>query len=248
MEHWRAVAAEAAEEMREAGAVGVALMGSYARGDAHRLSDVDVVALGGGEPEFRIERGVVLSLSWVQPEDAVRSFGVPNEAVWSVPGWRTAVPLSDPVGRVQELRAAAKAWTWGERLDERAGKWLAKEVVGYCEEVFGLLRSLDTAATYPTAVVRSVFALRCAGMAAVRHGILWESEKHVWELVAARQGPEWRRAQEAAFGLHGERIDVSAKASLVLYRLLVADAWSHLTAGQRDLVQLALDEIRRVEG
>lgn len=243
---WRSRADAVAELMMKSGAVGVALMGSHARGDAHPLSDVDIVALGSGDPSFREEDGVILSTSWVQPEAAIASFTIPQELVITVPGWRTAVPLCDPNGRVAELVAAAKHWCWSPDLEDKARQWLANEVTGYCEEVFGLVRSIEAGTDYPAAVVRSVFALRCANLIAVRYGVLYESEKHLWALVADRQGGSWRRAQEAAFALQGEPLGSSARAALQLYQMVAEEARNDLSAAQSVVVDHALREIERL--
>ncbi len=146
MSDWRNRAEVAANSMMDAGALGVALMGSYARGDEHPLSDVDIVALGTGEPEFREEGGVILSLSWVEPAAAAASFDNPEDLIITIPGWRTAVPLHDPSNQVSHLVATAQSWTWTSDLEDKAKAWLARQVVGYCEEVFGLVRSLESGA------------------------------------------------------------------------------------------------------
>lgn len=147
---------------------------------------------------------------------------------------------------MSHLIATARSWTWTSDLEDKAKEWLARQVVGYCEEVFGLVRSLESGADYPAAVVRSVFAIWCANLIAVRHGVLYESEKHLWSLVADRQGPEWRKAQEAAFALQGEPLGASARAGLRLYKMVADEAWANLTDVQRVVVDHALQELDRV--
>ncbi len=243
MTGWRGVVESAADSMIAAGADGVALMGSYARGDQHRLSDLDIVGLGQGDAAFREVDGVILSVSWVERDAAVASFASPAVLIFTVPGWRTATPLRDHNGCVADIIAAAHRWQWDDQLERDARAWLAKEVTGYCEEVFGLIRSLECGAEYPAAVIRSVFALRSARLIAVRHGVLYESEKQLWDLVADHQGATWRTAQEAAFGLRGESLGVSARAGLQLYTFAAETAWPDLTTEQRVVVRHALDEI-----
>lgn len=246
MSTWRSRAEVVAELMMDGGALGAALMGSHARGDAHPLSDVDIVGLGRGAADFREEDGVILSISWVEPEAAMASFTMPHELVMTVPGWRAALPLSDPNGRVAEVIAAARNWCWSADLDDKAREWLANEVTGYCEEVFGLVRSIESSDDYPAAVVRSVFALRCANLIAVRHGVLYDSEKHLWGLIADRQGGSWRRMQDAAFALDGESVGSSARAALQLFQMVVEESWPDLSAAQRVVVDHALREIERL--
>jgi FAD/FMN-containing dehydrogenase len=126
MSDWRFRAEVTANWMMDAGALGVALMGSYARHDEHPLSDVDIVGLGTGEPDFREEDGVILSVSWVEPDTAMASFDSPEDLIITVPGWRTAVPLNDPTDQVSRLIATARDWTWTTDLEDKARDWLAR--------------------------------------------------------------------------------------------------------------------------
>lgn len=125
MSMWRSRADAVAASMMDNGALGVALMGSHARGDAHPLSDVDIVALGSGAPAFREEDGVILSTSWVEPDAAMASFTTPHELVTSP--------------RVADSRASARSRRAGrrtrrcspklilERRDPRPGKEVARQ-------------------------------------------------------------------------------------------------------------------------
>lgn len=245
MTAWRAIAERWADGMMASGAAGVALMGSHARGDADRLSDVDIVGIGSGEATFRLVDGVIVSSSWVTAEEARAGFDTPHRLGFVVPGWRTAVPLRDPDGVVAGLRTEAEAWTWTDAREQAGRAYLAHEVTHYCEEVFLLVRVLD-ARPWPASVIRSVFALRSAGLVASRFGLLYETEKDLWELVARDRGDEWRALQDAAFGLGGVTPRDSAIAGLDLFRLLAAIAAPDLGEHQRPVVELALAEIERV--
>lgn len=242
MSGWRALADEWAARMIDGGGTGVALMGSHGRGDADPLSDVDIVAIGAGEADYFETDGVILSLSWTTVDEARALMDDPARWSFAVGGWRTAVPMVDPHGEVATLRCEAEAWTWTDERERTAAEWLASEVTHYCEEVFVLVRMLRVGRANPADVIRSVFALRCAGLVAGRFGVLFESEKDLWDLVADHQGPTWAQRQRQAFGTDG------ALAALDLYRLTAEIAAPDLTDHQRPVVEHALAEIASLMG
>ena len=221
------IARDLAATLAAHGAGAVVLLGSHARGDAHRESDIDLYALGeaAGRPEYRLERhgGYLVSLSWRTVERERESFRSPEEAGGAVPAWRAAVILHDPDGIAAALRREALAWRWDLLDARRCDEHVAEGLTGLAEEVHKLVVSLERGARWTAAVQRSVLALRLAGLLALHHRALYDTENRLWDLVAARLGERWVRAQGAALGDAGQPFEESCAAALTLYALAAAE-------------------------
>jgi hypothetical protein len=215
-------------------------MGSHARGEAHRLSDLDLLAVGPGLELGVVRRGGHLVVGGCQTAEQVRAgFKSPAEAGFVVPGWRSALMLHDPRGLGAALRAEALAWSW-EVVGERAcDGHVARAVTGLAEEVHKLVGSLELGETWTAAVQRSVLALRLASILAVHHRLLYETENGLWELVAGRMGAGWARAQGVALGAGGESFEDTCAAALELYARAAEEVAGLLSAEQRDVVGYA---------
>jgi len=230
-----------ARELAAEGAEAVVLMGSWVRGDAHRESDLDVNAIGRGT-FYRLERRgpFLVSTSWRTAAAWRKTFRDPASVGGAIPGWRRARILYDPRGVARALKDAARQWTWAI-LGDRADAWVAEEITGYAEEAHRLVGNLATRRPWAAAVQRSVLALRMAPILAVRHRILYETENRLWDLVAAKMGTRWRRAQGAALGVGGESLRVGCVAALELFVLAARDVKPLLDHRQTAVVAHACD-------
>ncbi len=228
---------ELTRELADQGAEAVVLLGSHARGDAHPLSDVDVHAIGHG-PSYMLERRAerLISISWLLLEEEHERLRDPATVGVAAPGWRSAVILHDPIGVATTLQAEAREWTWESVGDARCDAYVADGVTGLAEEVYKLVASLQTGSTWTAAVQRSVLALRLPVYLAVHHRILYETENRLWDLVAARMGERWARAQGKGFGLGGEGFTETCYASLELYALAASEVLHLLDARRRAVV------------
>jgi predicted nucleotidyltransferase len=215
------------------GADAVVLLGSYARGEAHPESDIDLYALGDG-PDYLLERwgGSLVSISWRKIEVVRASFLDPRQAGGAVPGWRDAVPLEGPHGLARALIEEASRWT---RDLIPSGRWkeaAAEDVTGLAEEVHKLVISLERGRLWTAAVQRSILALRPAGRMAVYFGLLYRTENELWDLVADRMGDRWRTVQGRALGTGGEDFPTTCRAALELYALAAAAMRDDLSEDQ----------------
>ena len=214
------VAREMAREAAARGARSALLLGSHARGEAHEDSDVDLYLIGDG-PAYSLERrgGHLVSLSWRTAAGIASAMRTP-EAAMLVPALRDAVVLHDPRGIARRLKARAAAWSW-ERIGVACDRWVAAEITGLAEEVHRLVGSVRRGNSLAAAAMRSVLALRLAGILAVHLRLLCDTENRLWDLVSRRMGTRWRRAQESALGIGGEGLAGSCDAALELYALAV---------------------------
>lgn len=232
------VAWEAAREAAGSGAAAVFLVGSHARGEAHEDSDVDLYLIGDG-PAYRLERrgGHLVSFSWRTATEI--SLGMRTaEAAMLVPALRDAVVLHDPRGIGRRLKARAGSWSW-DLIGAAGDRWVAAEVTGLAEEAHRLVGNVRRGNLLAAAAIRSVLALRLAGILAVDLRILCDTENRLWELVGRRMGPRWRRAQEAALGIGGEGLAESCNAALELFALAARRTRGHLDPRQLAVVDAA---------
>lgn len=231
-------AKEIAREFAARGAQAVVLLGSWVRGDAYPESDLDLVAVGRG-PEYLLwRRGPFLvAESWRTAAFWRQEFRDPAAVGGAIPAWRKARVIWDPNGVAARLKRQAKAWTWDEV--PRADAWVAEEFTGYAEEVHRLLGNLRLRRRTAAAVVRSVLAMRLAPILAVRHRILYDTENRLWDLVAAKMGPRWKRAQAAALGLSPVPLGIGARAALESFALAAEDVRPLLDRRQEEVVSRA---------
>jgi hypothetical protein len=237
-----ATAEKLARELENDGARAVILTGSWARGDAHRQSDLDLRVVGEEKPKsLRREDGFLVSTAW-QPEDQQReTMKDPSEVGSIVPGWRSARILSDPEGVAAKLQKEAEDWSWDDIDDEEADSYVAKEITKLAEEVHSLYSNLDQEIWTGAAMQRSTIALETAPIMAVHHRLLYETEKKLWDLVAEQHGDDWTRAQEASLGENDESFRATCQAAYDLFKLAAEATKDVLNDDQRPVVEHAFE-------
>jgi hypothetical protein len=233
------------KRLLEQGAKATALVGSHARGAATEYSDIDVFALGEGPHEW-LERvdGRLVAVYWWTTEEARQRMIKPDSALLAVGGWATAVVLDDPYGIAAELQAEARDWSW-DKLAGEADAWVADKTVGWAEYVQKLVGALESGRTLDVCAIRAELALRLCEVLAVHRRVATDSENGLWETVAEAGGPEWRSAQERAFGVHGGDVQETAAGALELVELLAREVEPLVDDRQRAVIDHAVDAARR---
>jgi len=199
----------------------VLLAGSWARGDAHEASDVDLlVILPGGRRRHRaIERdGRMVCVSYLSRADARRELRDPARLGGAVPAWRVARILRDPRGVAARLKADARRFRWSTVRSAR-DRYIADQLVGWAEEVTKLLRAMDRGERETAAVQRNLLANQMAFLRVLPLERLWDTENGLWERAAKWAGPEFAAAQRAALGTDSEGWLASCEGALRLYSL-----------------------------
>jgi Nucleotidyltransferase domain len=239
----RRVAAATAREYIRRGATAVVLGGSWARGDAHRESDVDLWVFGlrpGSDVLWRAPFMVTVDRRTEAGER--RKLRTPPFVGGSVPGWRVARPLYDPRGVARRLKTEARRFRWAS-ITPTCDRWVAGQVVGWAEEAIKLVRALATGNDATAAVQRDLLADRLGFVLAIHRRMFWDSENESWERIARAVDGEWARAERGALGIPEARLEESCRAALRLYALTASAVRTTLNAEQRAIVSHTLGVI-----
>lgn len=188
--------------------VALALAGSYARGDATRWSDVDIIryattlpAASEAQYTLAMHSGRLVSLSTTTIAAKQAEISQPERAIFAVPGLRQARILHDPTGALAALHQQARDFTW-EPLRTAAHAYASEMVLGLAEEAHKLLAALsrrdDSAILHPSHV--AVRGLTIA--VAVGQGTLIESENSHYRQTQEAAGADsaWTRYHRIAAG------------------------------------------------
>lgn len=234
--------ARVATDLVSAGAQAVVLGGSVARGDAHRFSDIDVVAIGaaGGGPEYslRVVDGRLVSVSWRTGDDVRALLDSPADAGGAVPAWRAARIVHDEKGWAAALQEFARGWSW-TRIDAACDEYVADATIGLAEEVLRLAGMLEVGNLAAAAAMRNVLALRLPMVMAVHHRILYDSENALWAAVDAAMGPAWAAEVVAASGVATVDLATGSAAAGAMYLAVAAAVGSLIDGEDRAVVDLA---------
>ena len=212
--------------------IGVGIVGSYARGQEGRYSDVDMDIFVSRQPvnlydryTLRYWEDKLISLKYTLLEEERAAMTDPRRAIWAVPGLRGMRILLDKDGSLAELQRAAQEFDWSP-LQPAADEFAAEMVMGNAEEVHkilnGLARGHESTVLYATwGLVKNMLEA-----VAVQRGILIVSENRYFDLIQESVGRDskWTRAFRTAWGLDAGASQYQSRgvAALALYRLSAA--------------------------
>ena len=234
--------------------IGMGIVGSYARGQEGRFSDVDVDIFVGRQPENPYDRYTLrywgdklVSLKYTLLEDERAALSDPRRAIWAVPGLRGIRILLDKDGSLAVLQKAAQEFDWLP-LQPAADEFAAEMVMGNAEEVHkilnGLARGHESTVLYATwGLVKNMLEA-----VAVQRGILVVSENRYFDLIQDEMGraSKWTGAFRTAWGLDSTSSQYQTRgiAALTLYRLSAAMFDELIPKKHRDVVENTLRLIR----
>lgn len=212
--------------------IGVGIVGSYARGQESKYSDVDFDIFVSQLPESPYDRyslrywdGKLISLKYTLLDDERSALTAPRRAIWAVPGLRGMKIVLDKDGSMSALQKAAQEFDWSS-LQSAANEIAAEEVMGNAEEVHKILNGLSRG--HESMVLYAVWGLvkHVLEAVAVQRGLMIVSENRYFDLIQDSVGRDskWTRAFRTAWGLDPGASQYQARGAgaLALYRLTAA--------------------------
>jgi len=201
---------------------GIAVLGSAARGEASRWSDVDVESTVAGpadkwptRPSF-IDGRLVMSSS-VTPQEQVAQLELPEKAIWAVPSYAVMRVLVDRGGGLEHLREVCGAFDFAS-LRPAATTYLREKAGSSCEYVFKIRDALER--RHESKALHAAAALmgKCERIVAVAFLTPIPTENEYLAIVRAAGGPVWTAAHRRAYGLEGGDAFTEAEAAVRLFR------------------------------
>ena len=234
--------------------LGVGIVGSYARGQESKYSDVDFDIFVSKMPENEYDRytlrywdGKLVSLKYTLLEDELAALENPRQAIWAVPGLRGMKIVLDKGGFVRELPKMAQKFDWS-LLQPAADEFAGEMIMGNAEEVHKILSGLDR--KHESTVLYATWGL-VKGMleaVAVQRGIMIVSENRYFDLIQESVGMDtkWVSAFRTAWGLNSTSSQYQSRgaAALTLYRLTEAMFDGFIPEKHRDVVKNTLRLIK----
>ena len=209
--------------------IGVGIVGSYARGQESKYSDVDFDIFVSKLPTDPYDRytlryweNKLISLKHTLLDDERSALSNPRRAIWAVPGLRGMKIVLDKDGSMSHLQQAAQEFDWSP-LQPAADEFAAEEIVGNAEEVHKILNGL--ARQHESMVLYASWGLvkNMLEAVAVQRGLMMVSENRYFDLIQDSLGRDsaWTGAFRTAWGLdpNGSQYQQRGAASLALYRL-----------------------------
>jgi len=212
---------------------GIILGGSYARGDATLYSDVDIACFVHGEENSRPKRflyrdSLLVSIPTKSIEGVRREMGLPNRAIWTVPGLSGCRILLDKDGSVAELLRDIEAFRW-EPLQEAANEYTSLNMAMSAEQVHKVMSELARGDGLALAYATSKLFSWLTETIAVQRGVMVQSDRTYYRQVqeAAGAESEWARLHNVVAGVElGQLVKNPAReramAVLDLYRETLA--------------------------
>jgi predicted nucleotidyltransferase len=192
--------------------LGIAVVGSYARGDATAYSDVDVITLLApqsqptDEPSIDLYHGIYRVVQYRTEAQMRKSLTDPARAVYNVIGLQQMLILYDPLGVLRKIQWEAERFVWDETMTAKADFVLNREMLAWQEECYkamsGLLHKQEGH------MLLGLYGLTygLVRLMLIAKGVLLESENAFFEELkfayeTEPQGVELVEMMRLAFGL-----------------------------------------------
>jgi len=246
----------ALEKIDSPNVVAVGIVGSYARGQETKYSDVDFDIYVTEVPEDEYDRYTMrywddklISLKYMTIADERSALSDPQRAIWAVPGLRGMKILLDKDGSLAELLNAVNHFDFS-LLQAQADRYAADRVMHCAEEVHKILHGL--ARGHESTVLHAVWGLvkYMPHAVMVQRGLMMTSENRAFDIIqeAVGRDTKWVSAFRGAWGLDAGSAQYQARgaAALRLYRLTAAMFDGLIPEVHRPVVENTLRLIKEV--
>lgn len=211
------------EEYDSPDVTAIGLSGSYARNDANRYSDVDLVRYVRADANAgflaRYAAGLLVTVTSVTIAQKRAEMYRPGSAIWVVSALRRMRILLDKEGTLAEFQREAESFEWDTA---KAAADASKNVAEYAEEVHKLLAAFLRDDAPALAYVTMGMTLGMTHNMAVAHNLLISTEGAYFREVGTAVGSNsaWTQQLRRALGLDAEPSSVKTRAlaALRLYR------------------------------
>ena len=233
--------------------MGVGMVGSYARRQESKYSDVDLDIYVSKLPENPYDRYTLrywdkklVSLKYVLLADERSELMDPRHAIWAVPGLCGMTILLDKDGSLTALQQAAREFDWSA-LQSAADEFAAEEVMGCAEEAHKILNGL--ARQHESTVLYATWGLvkNMLEAVAVQKGIMITSENRYFDLIQDSVGRDskWTHLFRTAWGLEPNTSQYQSRgaAALMLYSLTAEMFDEFISEKHREVVNRTLQLI-----
>ena len=236
---------------------GIGIVGSYARGQESKYSDVDVDIYVSKPPENPYDRyslrywdEKLVSLKYNTIDNEQSALTNPRRAIWAVPGLHAMKIVLDKNGSLTVLQQAARNFDWSS-LQSAADEFAVEEVMGCAEEAHKILNGLARA--HESTVLYATWGL-VKGMleaVAVQRGLMIISENRYFDLIQDSVGhdSDWTRSFRTAWGLdlNSSQYPSRGLAALTLYCLTAEMFDALIPAKHRNVVSKTLERIKEAD-
>jgi hypothetical protein len=219
----------ALEKLDSPDVIGIGIVGSYARGQESKYSDVDIDVFVNKLPENEFDHYTLrcwddklISLKQTLLADERASLANPRRAIWAVPGLRGMNIILDKDGSLTDLRKAAQEFEWSP-LQSAADEFAVDTVMHCAEEVHKVLNGL--AHESESTVLYAVWGLikNLPEAVFVQRGLMMISENRCFDLMQDSMGRDsaWTQSFRKGWGLspNGSHYQDRAAGALKLYCL-----------------------------
>lgn len=248
-------------ELDDGALIGIALGGSYARGDANAYSDVDLAPFVADDqplPRKRLiyREGRLVSISYKTCAGWYANMAKPETAIYAVPSACRLRILQDKTGALQALVEEARTFRW-EPLQPAADAFASRALLLETEYVHKLLAALTGHDELALCRAQPLLPQNLAWAVATQRGVYVVSDNTFYQQLVEAVGPEtaWARALNQALGrvqpqhheAHGRTpLEARGAATLDLYRATADLLRPSLDGEHWPVIEAALGLMRQV--
>ena len=242
------------EQLDSPDVIGIGIVGSYARGQESKYSDVDIDIFVTKLPENEFDHyilrywdGKLISLKHTLLGEERNALTNPRRAIWAVPGLRGMHILLDKDGSLAELCKAAQEFDWSP-LQGAADEFASDALMHCAEEVHKVLNGL--AHESESTVLYAVWGLikHLPEAVFVQRGLMMTSENRFFDLIQESVGRDspWTQAFRKGWGLSpdGSHYQDRAAGALALYCITAEMLNELIPAKHRSVVNRTLQLIK----